>query len=196
MNLPALVGNAGLVVGSAESVSQFLTLYSVLSGAWTTGERLELALDGPTYEAATAAMLEDADATTLPPLGFDRGYYRRTILNHLWGGEDESPVLVVMPTSRDMQTPSRIVRGALAVKSLVADTLSRLAADVEAGRLGNGFPYERVQNQLALLSHQISQLQVCRDWGGEVRDVRRSGPDHERNHPRRHGVGGNRFSAH
>ena len=154
-DLLTLSASAQIAIRTAESTSQILSVFATINGAWEAGEKLQLALDGPSYAAALDAMLEDADATTVPPFGFDRGYYRRTILNHLWGVAGQSPLAIVERASSVQREGLSVVSGALAVRSKIQKSIDLLVTEIEQQGIPDDFPLEECVAQLEDLTSQI-----------------------------------------
>jgi hypothetical protein len=154
-DLLTLSASSQIAIGTAESTSQILSVFATINGVWEAGEKLQLALDGPSYTAAIDEMLEDADATTVPPFGFDRGYYRRTILNHLWGVAGQSPLVIVERASSVQREGLSVVSGALAVRSRIQKSIDLLVAEIEQQGIPDDFPLEECVAQLEDLTSQI-----------------------------------------
>lgn len=154
-DLLTLSASSQIAIGTAESTSQILSVFATINGVWEAGEKLQLALDGPSYTAAIDEMLEDADATTVPPFGFDRGYYRRTILNHLWGVAGQSPLVIVGRASSLQREGLSVVSGALAVRSKIQKSIDLLVAEIEQEGISDDFPLEECVAQLEDLTSQI-----------------------------------------
>ena len=71
----------------AESVLGIASLLMGIGQLQQAGEKLQLAMDGPTYGSVVGAMLEEAARSTIP------GEYADTIKLHLYGvGGRQSPV--------------------------------------------------------------------------------------------------------
>ena len=154
-DLLTLSGSSQTAIGAAESTSQILSVFAMINGAWEAGDKLQLALDGPSYTVALDAMLEDADSTTVPPFGFERGYYQRTILNHLWGVDGQSPLVIVERASSVQREGLSVVSGALAVRSKIQESFDLLVAEIEQQGISDDFPLEECVAQLEDLTSQI-----------------------------------------
>lgn len=154
-DLVTLSAGSQMAIGTAESTGQILSVFATLNGAWEAGGKLQLALDGPSYSAALEEMLEDADGTIVEPFGFDRGYYRRTILNHLWGVDGQSPLVVVERAPSIQREGLSVVNGAYAVRSEIQETIDQLVAEIVQQGIPDDFPLEECIAQLEDLTSQI-----------------------------------------
>jgi hypothetical protein len=161
-----IVTRADALLDSAEANYEIFCLFAMVQGLQEAGEKLHFGLDGPTYTSAIEAMLEEADATTLPPFGFDRGYYSRTIQDHLYGAAEVSPLVIPRKSTTVNRKNIEIATGALLVRSEISKNFDALITEVKNADLPEDFPMETVIAQIKNLA-----LEVRRSKGMTVDDI-------------------------
>ncbi|GAH13155.1 unnamed protein product, partial [marine sediment metagenome] len=123
----------------AKTNYQALSIVMMIQNLEEVGEKLYYGLYGPTYISSIENMLDAADETTLPPLGFSKEHYKRVIENYLFGVQGE-PVLNIPRHSTDNERKiTDYAIGALKVRKSISKTFDDLIIDIKNSELPEGF---------------------------------------------------------
>lgn len=144
----------------AKTVYQILSIYLMVQGLQEAGEKLFYGLYGPIYVSAIERMLDEADATTVPPFDFNKEYYEKVIKNHLHGVQGEPVVIVARRSTGADRKVVGSVNGALQVRTSITKTFNELIADIEARDLPEGFPVDEVITQLEYLKEKVIESRL------------------------------------
>lgn len=150
--LPAVLTSAW---NNARAAYEILAIAHTLNGASKDGEQLRTALDGASYLGSIEAMLEAADATSVPPLGYDEGYYKRTILGYLYGVSGSSPIRIPERSSTIDRDLVSTANGALPVRQSIEIALTDLVTEIQGIELPVDFPLEETIASVDSLSYQV-----------------------------------------
>ena len=149
----SLAGAVNTALSNSEATYQVLTTVMMLQDLKEVGEKLLYGLDGPTYVSSIEAMLEEADATYVPPFGDDwQKYYKDVIENHLYGG---TALFIPRKSITSIRENIEFVRGALQLRSSIARKFNDLITEIEARDLPDDFPIDEVVAQLRDLRLQV-----------------------------------------
>jgi hypothetical protein len=147
-------------VMGAKSAYQIAGIYLMLQGLTETGEKLAYGLYGPLYISSIKRMLDEADATTLPPAGFSKEYYEKVIKNHLYGVQGEGVVIVPRRSAGADRRIRESVNGGLHVTTSIKKTFDELIATIENRGLPEGFPLDEVISQLKYLKSKVLESKL------------------------------------
>lgn len=154
-DLKSLTQEANAALDESEAAYQVLSVVMMLNDLQEVGEKLHYGLDGPTYIDAIESMLEAADATTEPPLGFSRENYKKVIENHLYGTAKDTPLVIPRKSTTVARKNTEFASGALQVRSSIAKKLNDLIAEIESRELPKDFPIDEVTAQVKELRQQV-----------------------------------------
>ena len=101
-------------------------------------------------------MLEAADATYVPPLDKNwRENYEKVIENHLYGVDEDTPLIIPRKSTAVERKNIDTVTGALDVRKSVNRSFNELIAEIEATELPSDFPLDTVVTQLKSLRQEV-----------------------------------------
>ena len=146
--------NAAL--NNSETLYQFLSIVMMYQDLQKVGEKLYWGLNGPNYVASIESMLEEADATFVPPFGDSwQKYYKEAIENYLYGTTEKIPIIIPRRSATAERKNIEFARGAIQVRSRIARTFNDLIKEIKSKELPEDFPIDEVIIQVKELTKQI-----------------------------------------
>ena len=146
--------NAAL--NNSETLYQFLSIVMMYQDLQKVGEKLYWGLNGPNYVASIESMLEEADATFVPPFGDNwQKYYKEAIENYLYGTTEKIPLIIPRRSTTAERKNIEFARGAIQVRSRITRTFNDLIKEIEGKELPGDFPIDEVIIQVKELTKQI-----------------------------------------
>jgi len=138
------------------------TTYEIFSALMMIQDFQELAgnyrcaLVGPSYVAKIENMLDEADATAKPGIGYDWKHYKWVIENYLYGTQGNTPVLVIPRRSTTAKREIvEFAEGALQVVASISQEFNSLITEVKKSELPKDFPVDKLIFELNELKKQI-----------------------------------------
>ena len=146
--------NAAL--NNSETLYQVLSIVMMYQDLQKVGEKLYWGLNGPNYVASIESMLEEADATFVPPFGDNwQKYYKEAIENYLYGTTEKIPIVIPRRSATAERKNIEFAKGASQVRSRVTRTFNDLIKEIESKELPDDFPVDEVIIQVKELTKQI-----------------------------------------
>ncbi len=155
-DVKSLSKDATTALNNSETLYQVLSIIMMLQDLQRVGEKLYWGLNGPNYVASIESMLEDADATFVPPFGDNwQKYYKEAIENYLYGTAEATPLIIPRRSTTAKRKNIEFARGALQVRSRIARTFKDLIKEIESKELPEDFPIDEVTIQVKGLTKQV-----------------------------------------
>jgi len=136
----------------AGSVLEIMSIFMGVSQLQEAGQKLQLAIDGPTYSSLVQTMLDDAARSSVP------GEYATTIKHYLYGiSGRKSPVGVPHWLVATAQPKAEIMWGAREVKREISDEIAKLINELKSAELGPTVPVNTIQKRLNVITTGIKK---------------------------------------
>jgi hypothetical protein len=119
-DIKSLSKGTNTALNNSETLYQFLSTVMMVQDLQKVGENLYWGLNGPNYVASIESMLEDADATFVPPFGDNwQKYYKKTIENYLYGTTETTPLVIPRRSTTAERKNIDFAKGALQARSKI-----------------------------------------------------------------------------
>lgn len=136
----------------AENLIQVVSLLMGLSQLRQVGERLQTALDGPTYSSVVKETLKEAGASS------QLGEYATTVKLYLYGiGGRRSPIGVSLQIGSADGASREVVWGAEAVKRRVSDRIKTLIQELAESPVAMGVQADTMRMHVATLTEALKR---------------------------------------
>jgi len=157
-----LLGTVNATLDTSEGVYQILNIVLILQDLKETYGKLSYGLYGPSYSSSIETMLDDADATYIPPLDKNwREKYKNAITNSLWGTSENTPISIPLKSSSVARKNTKTVAGALEVRKDITRTFDALISEIEGRELPPQFDVNTVVYQIKSLRQEVVK---SRSW--------------------------------
>ena len=143
-------------LSSAKTAYEVFSIVMMIQDLQQTGEKFYCALSGPPYVGAIEQMLEEADATAEPGIGFHSKYYKWVIENYLYGTQGKTPVpRIPRRAATAKREITEFAEGTLKVQESIGQVFNTLIKEIEKSELPEDFPVDKIVFELNELKKQI-----------------------------------------
>ena len=155
-DIKSLSKDANAALKNSETLYQALSVVMMYQDLQKVGEKLYWGLNGPNYVVSIESMLEEADATFVPPFGDNwQKYYKETIENYLYGTTEKIPLIIPRRSTTAERKNIEFAKGALQVRSRITRTFNNLIDEIKSTELLEDFPVGEATLRVKGLTTQV-----------------------------------------